>query len=222
MMIKPHSITLSVILILSGLLSFPTLLFSADFTVLALFPGKAMIQVGNKRILLKEGIKKKEFTLISTDTFEQTLVLDINGVKDTYSIGKQIGGGYAEPKSVEVRVSAHQSGGFLSSGMINGRSVDFLLDTGATAVSMNSIQAKRLGIKYINDQKKRLVLTAAGQREAYSIVLDNISIGGITLNNVNGIVLEGSSPEITLLGMSFLSRLDIKYSENLMVLTKKF
>ena len=56
---------------------------------------------------------------------------------------------------------------FLRNGTINGRSVKFLVDTGATSVAMNSSQAKRLGIRYRLEGKPSTVSTASGFVKAY-------------------------------------------------------
>ena len=166
--------------------------------------------------------KKKGFLLISTDPYEQTAVMEIDGARDTYTLGKHIGGGYAKPKVNEVRINSNRQGSFLANGQINGQGVNFLLDTGATAVAMNENLAKRLKIDFINENKRAVVATAAGQRDAYRVVLEKVSIGEITLYDIQGLVLTGDSPEIALLGMSFLGQLEIEQKQNLMVLRKKY
>jgi len=206
------------VLLLVSSMSLP----AADFTVVALFPGKAMIEVNGKRLLLKAGEEKKGFLLVSTDPFEQTALLEINGRRDTYSLGNHIGGGYASPQVSEVRVNSDYKGSFLASGQINGLSVDFLLDTGATSVAMNENLANRLKLDFVKENQKAMVATAAGLKEAYRVTLNEVSLGGISLHNVPGLVLKGNNPQVTLLGMSFLGQLEIEHKANLMVLRKKF
>ncbi len=196
--------------------------FSRDFIVLALFPGKAMIEFEGKRIFLKSGEEKKGFLLISTDPYEQTAVLEVEGKTETYTIGKHIGGGYTKPEVNEVRVNSNKQGSFLVNGQINGQGVNFLLDTGATSIAMNENLANRLKIDFVKENKKVTVATAAGQRDAYRVVLEKVSIGSITLYDIQGLVLRGDSPEIALLGMSFLGQLELEQNQNLMVLRKKF
>jgi len=195
---------------------------AADFTIVALFPGKAMLETGDKRIILKAGVEKNGILLISTDPYKQTAVLEIDGKSDSYTIGRHIGGGYARPKVTEVRVSLDKHGSFQKNGQINGYGVNFLLDTGATSIAMNENLANSLGLNFIDERRKVLVSTAAGQREAYRVNLEKVSIGGITLHDIHGMVLLGDSPEITLLGMSFLGKLEIEQREKLMILRKKF
>lgn len=195
---------------------------AVDFNVVALFPGKAMIETGDNRLFLNAGEEKKGFLLISTDPYKQLAVIEIDGKKDTYTLGRHIGGGYTKPQVKEVRVNSNRLGSFISSGQINGQNVNFLLDTGATSVSMNENLAKRLNLDFMKESQKAMVATAAGLRVAYRTILEKVTLGGITLYNVEGLVLKGNSPEITLLGMSFLGQLEIEQREKLMVLRKKF
>lgn len=194
---------------------------AADFTVLALFPGKAMIEFEGKRLLLKAGEQKKGFLLHATDPYKQTADIEINAKKETYDIGRHIGGGYAKPDVNEVRINAKQHGSFITNGRINGQYVNFVLDTGATSVSISEGLARKLRLDYKNGIPVKVV-TASGNSQAYRVQLDEVTVGSITLNNVDGLVLKGNSPEITLLGMSFLGRLEIEQTQNLIVLRRKF
>lgn len=196
--------------------------FAADFTLKALFPGKAMIVIEGKPVVLKAGVENNGILLVSTNTYEQTAVMEVDGQRATFEIGRKIGAVYAKPSVNEVRINSGRNGHFVTGGQINGKNVNFMLDTGATAVSMNENLAKSLRIDFANDGKKILVRTAAGTRDAYRIILDEVSVGGIRLYNIAGTVLRGSSPEMALLGMSFLGQLQLEQSENLMVLRKEF
>jgi aspartyl protease family protein len=198
------------------------LLNAADFTVEALFPGKAMVMIEGKRIVLKSGEEKQGLTLISTDTYQQTALIEIAGEQNTYDLGRHIGGTYTKPEKTEVMINADNQGSFYTNGYINGRSVRFLLDTGASSVAMNENQARSLGLQYVDDTKKIKVSTAGGDQTGYRVTLKQVSVGGISLNNVQGVVIKGSSPDITLLGMTFLGNLEMEHKQNLMVLRKKF
>jgi aspartyl protease family protein len=193
-----------------------------DFTVEALFKNKAMIKIDGKRVLLKAGQEKNGLTLVSTDTYKQIAVIEIDGKSDSYDLGRHIGGGYAKPEANEIMISADRKGSYFSNGQINGRSVNFLLDTGASSVAMSEDIARGLGLNYLDETKKIMVATAGGNQLGYQVILREVSVGGIVLYNVEGIVITGSSPSVTLLGMSFLSQLEIEQKQNLMVLRKKF
>lgn len=193
-----------------------------DFTVEALFKDKAMIKIDGKRILLKAGQEKNGLTLVSTDTYQQVAIIEIDGKSDTYDLGRHIGGGYVKPQVKEILISADRKGSYFSNGQINGRSINFLLDTGASSVAMSENIARRLNLDYLDETKKLMVATAGGNQVGYKVNLREVSVGGIVLNNVEGIVITGSSPAVALLGMSFLSQIEIEHKQNLMVLRKKF
>ncbi len=205
-----------------GMLLFATFLEARGVTVEALFTNQAMVKIDGKRILLRAGEEKQGMTLISTDTYRQTAVLEIDGNQDSYELGRHIGGGYAEPDKTEVMITANNRGSFFTNGHINGRPVRFLLDTGASHVAFNEVQARSLGLDYMDEKNRVAVATAGGKQNGYRVVLKNVSIGGISLSNVQGVVHEGDNPPVNLLGMSFLSQLEIEQKRNLMILRKKF
>ena len=110
---------------------------------------------------------------------------------------------------------------FMTYGNINGRSVRILVDTGASAVSMNSDQAGELGIDYERTGIPAGVSTASGYAHAYRVKLNSVSVGDISQNLVDAFVIEGSHPGPILLGMTFLERLDVEHSGNALTLTQK-
>jgi aspartyl protease family protein len=105
-----------------------------------------------------------------------------------------------------VRVSADRSGHYLVEAMVNGTPVRFLVDTGATNVSLTARDAQRVGIDLAKLNYDRVMETAAGRVRAASVRLDRVAIGQIEIRDVAGSV-NRSNEGISLLGMSFLSRL---------------
>jgi aspartyl protease family protein len=97
----------------------------------------------------------------------------------------------------------------------------FFVDTGASLVSIPSSEARRLSIDYGKGQKA-LMRTANGNATGYLIRLDTISVGGITVYGVDAVVIEGNGLSHTLLGMSFLNRMNMKREGDLMTLTKRY
>jgi len=96
-------------------------------------------------------------------------------------------------------------------------SVRFLIDTGANLVVLSSNQADRIGLEY-QDGTRTYAVTASGTAPMFAITLDKISIGGIVLNNIRAGIIEGQFPAKPLLGMTFLSKLDMNRSGKTMVL----
>ncbi|MEM7304879.1 MAG: TIGR02281 family clan AA aspartic protease, partial [Pseudomonadota bacterium] len=111
---------------------------------------------------------------------------------------------------------------YRTTGAINGFPVNFLVDTGASSVVINAQQAERMGIKYKNKGTPIMVRTASGVEKATSVRFDRVSISGVVLRSIDGIVLEGEEPSTPLLGMSYLSRFEIQNSGNIIKLIKKY
>jgi aspartyl protease family protein len=106
---------------------------------------------------------------------------------------------------VELRAGSH--GHFETRAEINGRPVEVMVDTGATLIALTFEDAERAGI-YIKDSDfTQRTQTANGIARAAPVMLDRVSIGDITVRNVRASVSERGRLQVTLLGMSFLSRL---------------
>ncbi len=188
--------------------------------VMALFPGKAMVEVDGKNRLLKAGKTSPEgLLLVSADSNEA--VIEVNGDRKSYKVGAKYGGNFSASAKREVRIPRDNRGGYTTVGSINGRTVNMLLDTGATSVAMSSLEAKRLNLQYWLNGEKIVVSTASGYARGYRVVLDRVQVGSITLNKVDGTVIEGSSPTQVLLGMSFLNRVEMNNDGNVMLLRSK-
>jgi aspartyl protease family protein len=185
--------------------------------------------LGDKAVLIVDGHQKVVQTgevvqgvkLIAVE--DGGVTLEVDGQRDFYQLGsKQIGTGYSVSAKTSERVYRDGSGMFRTAGSINGYPVNFLVDTGASIVAMNSAQAKRMGIQYLLNGEQGVVSTASGNVGAYNIRLDNVSVGQIKLTNVEAVVIEGSHPTEILLGMSFLGRLNVKNENEVMMLETKY
>jgi aspartyl protease family protein len=106
---------------------------------------------------------------------------------------------------VELRAGAH--GHFRASAEINGRPVNVMVDSGASMVALSYEDARSAGIYVRDGDFTHRVSTANGFARVAPITIDRVSIGNITVRNVQGAVLEAGKLDTTLLGMSFLSRL---------------
>ena len=89
---------------------------------------------------------------------------------------------------------------------VDGRHMRMMVDTGASLVAITPEDAHRLGIAVRPEQYNRRLRTANGDARAARVVLPSLSVGGVKLNNVEAMVVEGGLPH-SLLGMSYLSRL---------------
>jgi clan AA aspartic protease (TIGR02281 family) len=121
----------------------------------------------------------------------------------------------AVPATLQLQPGA--GGAFHVPVTINGVTVSGLIDTGASLVSLTSAAAKQMGIASENGRRVTL-MTANGTKEGTLVYLDKVTVGGITLTGVQGVVSEGAHP--VLVGMSFLSRLNVSVTGGAMTLTR--
>ena len=103
-------------------------------------------------------------------------------------------------------LSRNLSGHFHADGLVNGTHVRFLVDTGASDVALSAADARRIGIDLDSLRYTTAYETANGVIHAARITLDEVSIGGIRLNNVTASVSREGLGQ-SLLGMSYLARL---------------
>jgi len=189
--------------------------------IIGLFKDKVIIKLDGKQRLLASGETSPEgVTLISANSREA--VLEINGVRDHYNIGAHIGSRFRGPTGQKtVSIAADSQGMYWVNGSINDFQVKFIVDTGATLISMNKHQARRIGLDYKMEGKKSLTSTASGLDKVYLIKLKKVKIGDIVLHDIMSAVHDSDFPEAVLLGNSFLGRVDLKREGGLMQLQKK-
>lgn len=194
---------------------------ATDVNVIGLFPNKAVVVINgsNPKTLgigqsTREGVK-----LISSD--DQGALLEIDGKRETLKMGQHVSTAAADSGTANTVLTADGQGHFITLGSINGASARFLVDTGASYVSMGSNEARRLGIDYRKGQRGNMS-TANGVVASYKVVLNNVRVGDITLNQVDASVSEGAFPDVVLLGMSFLNRVEMKRDAGTMMLTKRY
>jgi aspartyl protease family protein len=193
---------------------------SMNIVVVGLFSDQAVLTINDQQRLLKVGnISPEGVKLISATS--QSAIIEVEGVQKKYLLGSQVGGFFAPPAEQPMVSIWPNDGLYLTVGSVNGYSVDFLVDTGASVVAFNAATAKRLGLDYLNGPAV-MVQTASGIEKAYQVNLDQIQVGAIKLHNVNAMVLDGPQPEYALLGMTFLGQVEISRSDERMDLKKKY
>ena len=189
-----------------------------NIVVKGLFTDNAIVIVDGKQRFLKKGKTSPEgITLLSADS-KQAKIRYKDKVR-TLSLSKDIGSSYVEPTVKEVRLQRGRNGHYFSPGTINGRQTNFLVDTGASTVALSSTDAEGLSLDYKSGSKVR-VNTASGVSDAYQITLREVAIGGLSVNNVRAVVIEGNYPLQILLGNSFLSEVEMEVDQGVLVLQK--
>jgi aspartyl protease family protein len=175
---------------------------------------------GGEPKAVKIGQTWNGINLIAVERGEATV--EIGGKRRVLKIGQHHRSA-AAPAAVartQVKLAADDRGMFVSEGAINGVPVRFMVDTGATFVSMSARDATRMGIDF---QKGRQVTmqTANGRTLNYLVKLDRVKLGDIELTDIEGVVGEQEMP-FALLGMSFLNRVEMLRDGPTMMLTRRF
>lgn len=104
-------------------------------------------------------------------------------------------------------LDADSRGHFLTQARIDGRSVEVMVDTGASVVAINAETARRLGALPPSGAFKPSIRTANGIVAVAPIKLSEIRLGNVVVRKVDAVVVPGDALSINLLGMSFLGRL---------------
>jgi aspartyl protease family protein len=146
----------------------------------------------------------------------------VEGARRTVLLGagpvKVMGDGAPRGGS-EIVLTASHGGHFQTTGQINGKSAAFMVDTGATKVSMGQSEAERLGVDY-KAGTRGLADTANGRVPVYAVTLNSVRVGDVEVANVEALVLPSAMPYV-LLGNSFLTRFSMKRENEVMRLEKR-
>lgn len=211
-----------VMTVVLGLLLAAPVLAAQQVQVVGLFPNAAVLLVDGQRKLVRAGqVGPGGVEVISADS--RGAVLRVNGQTAHYELSREYsGGGYSAP-SARARVSIAKGAGghYWVAGSVNGRTLQFMVDTGATTLAFNENQARTLGIDYRMFGERLVVSTASGNANAWKVKLDSVSIGALSVLGVEAVVLEGDAPAQALLGMSFLSRVQWREEQGLLVLESR-
>jgi aspartyl protease family protein len=216
-------------------------LLAALLLALALPPGTAQAQtvglagmLGNKALLIVDGGPPK--TVAPGETYQgvkvvstagDQAVVELSGKRHSLRIGEApmsvgAGGGPGTQAGQGSRIvlTAGSGGHFMTQGQINGKMAQFLVDTGASAVSMSLTDAERMGIDYKSGRPIQLT-TANGTIIGWQTTLASVRVGDVEVFNVPAVVAAREMPFI-LLGNSFLTRFQMNRTNEEMVLTRRF
>lgn len=119
--------------------------------------------------------------------------------------------------STDIELQANRQGHYLANGSINNQNVTFILDTGATTVSVSESVAQKAGLTREQSGRAR---TAAGTVNVWSTTIEELRLGDITFNNVPGTINPAMDPDMVLLGMSVLGQLDFSQQSGVLTLSQ--
>ena len=179
-------------------------------------PGKAILVVDGSTRTVAVGQRIREgMRLISVEGRRATI--EVDGKRQILQVGQNVTAAAGPARTV---LSATAEGHFVTMGQINGVPMRMLVDTGATMVSLGAGDARRLGLDLTNAQAGT-VQTAAGPASAHRVRLDSVTVGGITMQGIDALVLGNDLP-LVLLGMSFLSRTDMQREGQTLTIKQRY
>lgn len=210
----PHSI----LGVLGMALSWPAL--ATDVALVGLLPGKALVVVdGGKTRTIPVGTKTPDgIKLLSLE--DGAAQFEIDGKRQRLAIGQQSVSTGSDERGAMASLTADAAGHFVTMGTVNGATMRFLVDTGATMVALGAADAARANINFRQGQPG-MSMTANGPVRVWRVTLNSVKIGAVTLNQVDATVHENDLP-IVLLGMSFLNRVEMKRDGVTMTLQKRY
>lgn len=188
--------------------------------------------LGNKALLVVNGAAPKSVAAGEThmdvkvvSTSGDQAVLELNGKRHTLrvgdapvSVGSGLGG--SGGKGNRIVLTAGTGGHFMTQGQINGSTVQFMVDTGATSISMTVADAERMGLNFRSGTRVQLN-TANGVIPAWRTTLDSVRVGDVEVFGVAAVVADRSMPFL-LLGNSFLTRFQMIRENDQLTLIKRF
>lgn len=190
-----------------------------DVGLAGIMGSKAMLMVnGGEPQAVRIGESVDGVKLLSIQG--EQAVVEIGGKKRPLRVGQHAIGAGSGDGSGKVTMTADAQGHFFTTGSINGAAVRFLVDTGATMISLGANDARRLGLDF-NRGQKGLSQTANGQTVVSKVQLDTVRIGDVTVHNVDALIHQSDMPA-ALLGMSFLNRMEMQRDGSTMTLKKRF
>jgi aspartyl protease family protein len=195
---------------------------AADVALIGVIGNKAAILAldGGDPKTVKVGQSWRGVTVLTVEHDRATV--EIDGKKRVLQRGLHYRNAEVAPTGHgKVLVAADARGHFYIDGAVNHVPVRFLVDTGATMVSLPQRDADRLGIDY-RAGRRGASQTANGLATVYLVKLDSIRIGEIELHGIDALVHEGPGLEQALLGMSFLNRVNMQREGATMTLIQRF
>lgn len=209
-------------LILALFLLAPPLAGAADIGVVGLTNGMAVVVIngGKPRTLRAGEVTPEKVRLISATS--ESAVFEVSGKRLTLAMGQSVSLAGSTSGAQRAAIVSDGKGHFFALAAVNGVSIRFLIDTGATLVTISTTDARRAGVNYLTGERVALQ-TANGVAPAYRVKFDTVRLGDIVLTNVDGVVMETNAlGGVGLLGMSFLNRTEMRRESDTMTLLRRY
>lgn len=180
---------------------------------------KALLIINGTPRTVAAGASFQNVKVVSVSPSEA--VVELDGKRVPLQLGGapvNLGRAASEGSGSQIVLTAGSGGHFITGGSINGKSVRFMVDTGATLVSMSESDAERIGLKF-RDGPRGMVSTANGQVVVHRAKLDVVRVGDVQVYNVDAVVMP-TPMDTVLLGNSFLTRFTMKRENDRLTLDR--
>ncbi len=193
---------------------------ASSITVSGILGEKALIAIGSAPPkVMSVGDTVQGVRLLAVQG--QQVVVEEGGKRRTLQVGFGFTPGGASESAAIAVLTADGRGQFFAGGDVNGNSVRFLVDTGASTIALPRSFAVRAGVMLGNAQTVA-VSTANGHVRASKVLLNTVRVGGVTASMVEAIVMEDAQLPVALLGMSFLKRTNMKNEGDRLTLSQRY
>jgi aspartyl protease family protein len=203
-----------------GALLLPTLCRATEVRVVAVTPGQSadVVIEHHAPVTLDVGETVEGVKLLRVD--RGGAVLSVDGITKRLPVVAVPASMGAANGSGTVTLSADARGHFFTSGTVNGRTVRFVVDTGASLTTLSRADAQRIGLHY-RDGTPAQVMTVNGLVNGWRVSLGSVRVGDTTVRDVDAIVVDNDTLPVGLLGMSFLGRFDMQRQDSTLVLRRR-
>lgn len=208
---------------LAALMLVSTAVHAESVTLAGMLGNKALLVVdGGTPRTVAAGETHQGVKVISTSGDQA--VIEQSGKRVTLRLGdapaslRASGGSTA--RGNRIVLTAGSGGHFVTPGQINGKAVQFMVDTGATTVAMSALDAERAGINYKGGQAVNMS-TANGMAQGFRVKLSSVRIGDVEVFDVDAVVTSQAMPYM-LLGNSFLTRFQMTRDNDQMTLVRRY
>ena len=151
---------------------------------------------------------------------KEEATIEINGARRTLRLGEApVSVGARGGSGKRVVLMADSRGHFVNSGTINGRVMQYMVDTGATTIAIGRSDADRMGLNYKGAAPVRMN-TANGVAQGWRIKLDSVRLGDVEVLGVEAIITPRPMPYV-LLGTNFLMQFQMTRINDQRVLEKR-
>ena len=186
--------------------------------------------IGSRAILIVNGAPPK--TVAVGESFQGVKLVSLQAEQAVVeSEGKRValrmdtpvsigGNGGGSGGGSRIVLPADSRGHYMTQGTINGRTVTFMLDTGATSVALSAADAQRIGLDYSKGQPIQMS-TANGVARGYKLRLQSVRVGDVEVYDIDAVVSQEPMPFV-LLGNSFINRFSMRRDADQMVLEKRY